>query len=372
MKKRLPKIALLITMLLFATFYLLSFLGNNSLSLKGKVVITVVEKQDDTDGTENSTDKNTSDSIFCSFTSALGNFADTQTSQFTEMLNGNLAAQDNVTPVNDPYREHEIALYCLDIGQGSSMVFRVGNEYMLFDGGDWESSDVLLQKLDTLGITEFQYVFVSHYDSDHVAGIISVLEKYTVRNLVAPDYVTDTDTYRNFTYTVQECGFDIIYPYPEQKFVLGDAVLTCVAPCDDSYMNENDYSIGLRIVYENFSVLVCGDATSVSEEEMLAYGQDLQSTVYIVNHHGSTSSTSQAFIERVAPEISIISCGAQNDYGHPTLMVLERIRNVGSLLLRTDQHGDVVITSDGETFHAYAEKPYIEDILWEPGVPANG
>lgn len=370
MKKKLPKIALFVSMLIFATFYILSFLGNNSLPLKGEVVITVVEKQDNDVTLQSARETSQDDSIFTSFTDVLNNFANEQASQFTDALNEQLGTKETVR-VDDPYLEHEFAVYCLDIGQGSSMVVRVGNEYMLFDGGDWETSDILLQKLDVLGITEFSYVFVSHYDSDHVAGIIGVLEKYTVKNLVAPDYVSDTETYRIFMNTVQENNFQIIYPYPEQKFTMGDAVMTCVAPCDDSYMNENDYSIGLRIVYENFSVLVCGDATSISEEEMIAYGQNLQSTVYIVNHHGSNSSTTQAFIESVAPQISVISCGGENEYGHPTEQVLERIRSAGSLLLRTDQHGDVVITSDGESFHAYTEKPYVEETLWEPGIITN-
>lgn len=363
MKKKLPRIILLLVSLIFSVFYFFSFFGNSSLSLHGKVVVTVVEKEDADEVKESGSNESTS--WLQDLNSSLGDFAADNATKFTENLNGYFDSAA-VKP-EDPYYDYPMAVYCMDVGQGSSMVVRVGDSYMLFDGGDWDAADALITKLDRLGITEFQYVFASHYDADHIAGIIRVLDRYTVNCIVAPDYVTDTETYRSFIELIEEKKIPVIYPYPEQQFQLDTAVMTCVAPCDDVYDNENDYSVGLHIVYGEFTVLVCGDATTVSEEEMLRYGQDLRSKVLIVNHHGSNSSTSLDFIQTVAPTLSIISCGSQNEYGHPAKEVLERIQAVGSLLLRTDQHGDIVITTDGINFHAYTEKPYDENILWQPG-----
>lgn len=363
MKKQLPKALMIGTLVLFTVFYILSFFGNDALSLREQTEIIYIDEG------ELSQDSDSDVSFFDDINGVVGSYSSDQVDKVQNTINQALSLDNSTKPQeNDSYKHEPVAVYCLDVGQGSSIIVRVGTDYLLYDGGDWDTADNLIESINSLGIDSFRYVFVSHYDSDHVAGIIKVIENYDIDTLVAPDYVATTDTFNIFQDVVEESGLVITYPYPEQKFWIGDAEIVCIAPCDDSYMDENDYSVGIRLSYQNFSMLVCGDATKVSEQEILSNGQSIKSSVYIVNHHGSSSSTSQEFLDAVNPQICVISCGNGNEYGHPTKEVLDRIKQTGAILLRTDQHGNIVITTDGISFQAYTDKDYNQDTLWNAGV----
>lgn len=120
-----------------------------------------------------------------------------------------------------------------------------------------------------------------------------------------------------------------------------------LAPSSD-YEDLNDYSAALKVTFGSVSFLFAGDAESVSEAEMLKAGYDLRANVLKVGHHGSDSSTSSAFLARVAPKYAVISVGADNDFGHPSEAVLRRLSDAGVKVYRTDRDGTVVMKSNGK------------------------
>lgn len=242
----------------------------------------------------------------------------------------------------------ELKVHFIDVGQGNAVLLELNGRFILIDGGDADAIGKLTGYLDEEGVKKLDYLVATHYDIDHLYGLIGVLYEYDVDQVLAPDYKVDTKTYHSFMagLSVKKKGFR--QPQVGEEIAFGDAVLLCVAPGDTKFQNENDYSIGFKILYGNTSFLLCGDATYRSEIEMLESGIDLKSDVYLVSHHGSSSSSTTEFLEAVHPKISIISVGADNSYGHPTKKVLKRLQNVGTDVYRTDERGDIIVKSDGE------------------------
>ncbi|MGD8857481.1 MAG: MBL fold metallo-hydrolase, partial [Chloroflexota bacterium] len=114
-----------------------------------------------------------------------------------------------------------------------------------------------------------------------------------------------------------------------------------------SPQSDNDQSIAFRLVYDDFSLLMTGDAGLAAEEAMVAGGRELTSVVYKAGHHGAKTSSSAEFLAAVRPQIVVISAGAGNWYGHPDEEVLQRAESVGAAVLRTDELGTIEVISNG-------------------------
>lgn len=244
------------------------------------------------------------------------------------------------------------SLTVINVGQGLSCLVECDGETLLFDGGDRDTSSFLYSYIyNTRQIDYFNYVIASHYDSDHIAGLIGILKNYKVGCVMGPPYEADTNTYRSFASAAQTKG-GIVYPIVGDTFNVGSAKCTVVCPSIiDLSADENSLCLGIRITYGNTSYLLMGDATI--EEELSCLDMLEPTDVYIVNHHGSSYSNSPELIEKVCPQISIISVG-ENDYGHPGNDVIGRLFN--SIIYRTDLNGTIILESDGESIDIYTER----------------
>jgi competence protein ComEC len=137
---------------------------------------------------------------------------------------------------------------------------------------------------------------------------------------------------------------------------LGGAEGTWLGPNGPVYEDINDYSLIIRLVYGEFSFLFEGDAGIIPEKEMLAAGRPLQSTVLKVGHHGSSTSTSDAFLQTVAPSYAVISVGKNNDYGHPHVETLNKLNAAGVKILRTDLNGTITFKVEGTELKIETQK----------------
>ncbi len=236
----------------------------------------------------------------------------------------------------------------LDVGQGNAVLVENDGKYMLIDGGDREYASFVVSYLKQAGVEELEYVIASHYDADHLNGVVGVLHAFPCETVLAPDYVTDTRVYDSFceTITGQEVG--LVYPSAGDVYAFGDAEFTIVCPDQYAYADVNDNSVGVRLVYGENSFLICGDAGEKSEAAMLQSGMLLDSDVYLASHHGSDSSSSMEFLEAVMPEAVVFSVGADNSYGHPSGRVLDDVAAVGAAVYRTDLQGTICVSSDGQ------------------------
>lgn len=263
------------------------------------------------------------------------------------MLGALLGTDINVlTAMAEETNNVDLTMDVIDVGQGLSLLFESDGKYLLYDGGDREYSSEVVSYLKKKDIETLDYIIASHYDSDHLNGIVGALNVFLVENIIAPDYTTDTRVYESFVELVPEPTF----PEVGKQFELGDAIITIVSPNSTDYANVNDYSIGIRLQCGETSILVTGDATEISELEMVENNQVLDSDILIVGHHGSDTSTNEDFFAEVSPELAVISCGEDNEYLHPTERVMQLLQENNVEVFRTDKQGDIVISTDGFGF----------------------
>lgn len=255
----------------------------------------------------------------------------------------------------------------LDVGQASASLIESNGEYMVFDGGDKETSSKVVALCKTKGITHIKYLVASHYHSDHVYGLIGLIKAgITFDYLVVPDY--ETESYAKTALLRLVDASKILHPYPEQRLCIGDVWARCIGPVTDEYSDDNGYSVGYIFEYDTLKVLIDGDATQESEQDMLSEGINVDADILVVPHHGSEYSSSSAWLEAVSPDSAIISCGTSNEYGHPHEKVLDGLKECGVRnLYRTDLQGSIVIDMTDGNYVITPERVVDEKLLWMPG-----
>lgn len=261
----------------------------------------------------------------------------------TDSDNPNILAQDTFLS-----EDATLEVHVLDVGQGLSVFLTCGDETLLYDGGGRSTSSFVVSYLQKQGIDRLDYVVVSHYDADHLAGVIGALNVFEIDTLIAPNYQTDTKLFSSFQRTVQAKELSITSPVPGTAYSFGTGEFQILAPIDSSYENENDYSIVLRVCLGENTLLLTGDASENSESEMMEQGVALQSDVLVVGHHGSAGSTSAEFLEAIKPSYAIISCGRDNDYGHPSKRVMALLEEMEIPVYRTDLQETVIFRLTGQ------------------------
>ena len=257
-------------------------------------------------------------------------------------------------------------LHVIDVGEGLSVLIESEGHYMLIDGGGRYTSSSMISYLKEQGIEQLDCVAATHYDADHIAGVIGVLNVFPCDLLLLPDYKGSGDLYQSLAVAAISNGCMIMHGYLGMEIPIGDAVGEIIGPVRDDYPAENDMSLCFSIGYGDKHFLVCGDAEQSSELDLVSYGVDLSADVYVVNHHGSSTSSMDEFLDAVDPEYAIISCGRDNDYGHPTMETLQRLQNHGVSMYRTDEQGTIIVGSDG--YDIWFNKDSSDD--WNAGVAA--
>lgn len=261
--------------------------------------------------------------------------------------NGGSPTEEMAEPGEGQMPDGTLSVTFLDVGQGNAVLVEQGGAYMLIDGGNRDYSSFVVSYLKEQGVEELVYVIASHYDADHLNGVVGALHAFSCGQVLAPDYVTDTRVYESFERVIKEQDIALAYPAVGDTYTLGDASFTVVCPKAYDPKEDNDNSVGIRLVYGDTSFLICGDAGKAEEQAMLDSGVTLESDVYLASHHGSEGSSSEAFMRAVSPSAVVISAGAGNSYGHPTRTVLDRVKACGAALYRTDLQGTITVTSDG-------------------------
>jgi competence protein ComEC len=203
--------------------------------------------------------------------------------------------------------------------------------------------------LEKQGVKSLDYIIGTHPDADHIGGLDVVAYKFDFHMILMPDYEKDTKTYTELVDVIKGKNQKITYPIPGTSYSLGEAKFTILAPISDDYgSNANNYSIAFRLTYGETSFLFTGDAEQESESEMLSSGEELAVDVYKVAHHGSDSASTQEFMKVISPKYAVISCKEGNSYGHPHAEVLNRLRQMGIEIFRTDEQGSIIAVSDGK------------------------
>lgn len=261
----------------------------------------------------------------------------------------------NVNPSDIPENSN-FEVHFIDVGQADSALIECDGETMMIDGGNVADSNVVAAYLKKEDVTELNYVVCSHAHEDHVGGLSGALSVTKADNIYAPKTETNTKAYKNFKKKAEEQNVEIKHPNVGDEIQLGSSTVEFLGPVDENGKDLNSTSIVLKITYGNTSFLFTGDAESNEEAEILNSGADLKSTVLKVGHHGSRTSTSYPFLREVMPQYAVISVEKGNSYGHPNEETLSKLSDAGVEVYRTDESGDIVMTSDGNNISITTSK----------------
>lgn len=241
----------------------------------------------------------------------------------------------------------EMLVHFIDVGQADCILAQNAGKNMLIDAGNNDDTELVIDYLAEQGVTDFDYIIGTHPHEDHIGSLDDVINHFDCKEVMLPNVVHTTRTFEDVLQVVQEKNLKITLPKIGSTYNLGVAKFTIIAP-NRKYSEINDWSIGIKLVYGDNSFLLCGDAQADSEYDICTNGIDISADVLKVGHHGSSTATSELFLERVNPTYAIISCGKFNDYGHPHKETLDRLAKHGVKIYRTDEDGTIVARSDGK------------------------
>ena len=245
----------------------------------------------------------------------------------------------------------------IDVGQGdSTFITTPKNKTILIDGGGSESKDLNVGKSTLLpyildrGYKKIDYIFISHFDQDHVEGLLYVIKEIKVKNVVIGKQFEESENLKEFLRIVKEKNikvsvveagdrvkiekdlyFDILWPDSKNKI-------------SDNILNNN--SLVCKLYYKSFSMLFTGDIEQIAEKQLLKKyenTQKLKATILKVAHHGSKTSSTQEFLKIVKPKIALIGVGKDNLFKHPSYETIEKLNSNNIKIYRTDEMGEITI-----------------------------
>jgi DNA internalization-related competence protein ComEC/Rec2 len=251
----------------------------------------------------------------------------------------------------------DLAVHFIDVGQGDSILIIAPAKTVLIDGGTRGAGAGVVQYLKDKGIKKLDLVIATHPHEDHIGGLLTVLEAFPVGEVWDPGVPHTTQTFQRWLELIDQKEI----PFAETRAGMsvdlgGGAKMAVLHPQNPSSSRLNDASIVTRLVFGKVSFLFTGDAAIPAEQEIIAFTSNLRSTVLKVGHHGSTTSSSPDFMDRINPTYAVISSGEGNRYFHPHQEVLDRLRNKGIKTFRTDLHGTIVMVSDGTSVRISTER----------------
>lgn len=251
----------------------------------------------------------------------------------------------------------------IDVGQGLSVLLRVEEQWVLYDGGGRETAPAVIKLMKDKGIEKLDYIIASHYDADHIGGLIEILYEFEADHVLGPEYNSGSAVQDYFMRRVKQSGKKLESPKPGDTYALGDGQLLFLAPTERPYEDNNNESLVVRLVYGENEILLTGDAEAESEADMVSGGIPLSADILVAGHHGSASSTTTEFLKQIDPSYAVISCSRDNTFGHPHRSLLNRLKKAGVQIFRTDEQGTITAYGDKKEIY-WSTSP---SISYEPG-----
>lgn len=257
--------------------------------------------------------------------------------------------QAELNPIqNTQNNDYTLKIHFLDVGQADSILIESDTAIMLIDAGNNADEDLIVSYLTGRGIQKIDYLIGTHPHEDHIGAFDSIIEKFEIDKIYLPKVTHTSKSFADVLAAIKNKGLKISIPEVGNNFKLDDSNCTFLAPVSSKYENLNNYSIVIKLEHGDNSFLFTGDAEEISEKEMIELPVDLTADVLKLGHHGSSSSTSAAFLDQVKPKYAVLSCEKGNDYGHPHKKTMERLKNRTIKVYRTDESGTIICSSDGK------------------------
>lgn len=247
----------------------------------------------------------------------------------------------------------ELVVHFIDVGQGDSILLESDGDFVLIDAGETNYAQTVCDYLSSQQVTSIDYVIATHPHSDHCGGLTQVLNTYDCDNFITTETDQQTQTWLNVLYAVDDKGINYIDSQVGNTYSFGNSTFEIMGPYGTGYDDYNDYSVIVKATCGNTSFLFTGDAEKLVEKEMIEKGADLTADVLKVGHHGSYTSSCSEFLSAVDPAYAVISCGKDNDYGHPHSETMQKLSDLNITTYRTDTQGTIVAVSDSRTIKFY-------------------
>lgn len=256
---------------------------------------------------------------------------------------------NNSGSTNEVSENEELSIYFIDVGQADSIYIKYEDNNVLIDAGNNSDGKLLVSYLQSLNVSNFKYVFGTHADEDHIGGMDDIIDNFDIATFYMPDKISTSKTYEDVLDSLENKNLKYSVPSIGDVYNLDNVTLKVLNVGNDSD-STNDSSIVLRLDYGNTCALFMGDASSSVEEKLL--NEDINCAILKVGHHGSKTSSSDAFIKKVSPTYAIISVGKNNKYNHPTSTTLNTLEKYNVTVYRTDELGTIIahLNNDNITF----------------------
>ena len=238
-------------------------------------------------------------------------------------------------------------VHFIDVGQADSTLIKTNEHAMLIDCGADESGTKVQYYLKKHGVDKLDYLILTHPDSDHIGGADVIITKFDIDKIFMSPFTKDNKWYSDIINAINYRGYSWSTPEVGSSYSLGDARFTVLAP-NRTYEDPNNSSIALVLQYGDTRFLFTGDASEEAEADIVSNGLDISADVYKLGHHGSSSASTDAFLEKINPRYVVISCASGNEFGHPHEETMDRLKKYSPEIFRTDEQGTIIASSDGE------------------------
>lgn len=270
--------------------------------------------------------------------------------------NGTISDTDALVTTNETDKNQKetnttgnLNVYFIDVGQADSILIEQDGKFMLIDAGNNDDGKTVVEFLKSKGVSKLDYVIGTHVHEDHIGGMDDVISSFDEDKILFPKTTSTTRTFEDFVKVVKDKNKKLYAPKSGEEFNFASSNFKVLAPNNEEYDEANNYSIAIKLTYKNKSFLFMGDAETLSENEILSKGYDVKSDFLKVGHHGSSTSTSDKFLKAVNPSYAVISVGKNNTYNLPKKSVMNRLEKYNISVYRTDEQGNIALTSDGNT-----------------------
>ena len=258
-----------------------------------------------------------------------------------------------------PNSESKLIVHFLDVGQGDSIFIELPNgKTMLVDAGENYHGQGIIDYVQTIGYHKLDYVVATHPHEDHIGSMPYIVRNFEIGSIYMPDVTANTATFESLLKAIKAKGLRVKNGRTGVHIIKYDELTAdIIAPDKPDESNLNNSSIVLLLTFGNVSYLLTGDAET---KELNAIRADMHATVLKAGHHGSKTSTTQTLLKKISPSVTVISCGKNNDYGHPHAEVLKMLKSVNSSVYRTDRDQTVIVATDGSSLTISTGNPSIK------------
>lgn len=256
----------------------------------------------------------------------------------------------------------EMKVHFIDVGQGDSILIETpSNKIILIDGGPPKAGKTVIAYLKSKNIEKIDILIATHPDIDHIGGLPDVMKSIKIDRIIDSGKLHTTRAYLKYINQIRKQKIPVNMAKENERIRLDPMINIQILNSYERMKNNNQSSIVLKVSYDEVDFLLMGDVEREQEKALLET-KNMQAEIIKIAHHGSKTSSSFSFLQKVKPKVALITYSKKNEYGHPVSRVIESLNKVNAHIYSTAVFGNVVITTDGKGYFILPEKSPTESL----------